>query len=45
MAPPKHSTPDTKGVRIFGKGMPHPIKFSVTCARLVSLPQPVSMKV
>ena len=44
MTPPKHSTPETNGVRMRGNGMPHSVKFWIICGRLLSFPQPVSMK-
>src|ERR1700688_2543302 len=39
--PPKNSTPETNGVRICGKGIPHETKFSVVAGRLLSFPQPL----
>src|SRR6202790_2090625 len=40
-SPPKNSIPDVRGVKKCGKGIPQPTKFSVTCERLLSLPQPL----
>jgi len=40
--PPKNSTPETNGVSTWGNGIPQPMKFSVTCGRLWSFPQPLS---
>src|SRR5258708_15094405 len=41
--PPTNSMPDVSGVKKCGKGIPQPMKFSVTCGRLLSLPQPLNM--
>src|SRR5271168_4066624 len=42
--PPKNSMPEVSGVKKCGKGIPQPMKFSVTCGRLLSLPQPLNRK-
>src|SRR3984885_12073804 len=40
--PPKNSIPEVNGVKKCGKGIPQPTKFSVTCGKLLSLPQPLN---
>src|ERR1700732_3999664 len=40
-SPPKNSIPQVSGVKKCGNGIPQPMKFSVTCGRLLSLPQPL----
>ena len=42
--PAKNSTPETNGVNSSGKGMPQPLKLSVTWGRALSLPQPLHRK-
>src|SRR3984885_13187425 len=39
--PPKNSIPEVSGVKKPGNGIPQPMKFSVTCGKLLSLPQPL----